>query len=204
MKFIVLALLASVIANATKPTVPDRDPLERKTILSQRYSPSATDAANKANFMSNLKRDCSNFGYSRRDMDLRSEIILKTYPQNFVQKTLVQEALELCPRSVTLIFTHFQIPQDVLKNVTRTYVRKYKGDQYWPYSYINEMRIFFDTLAQNCTTQDIAAFEDLFCRYSQQIGEEVDWKEIYLKNFREKCTKFDRSGLNCIPRPTEN
>lgn len=188
-------------AKATKPTAPDVDPKERKAILSLSYSPSSSETANKLNFLKNLERDCNGFGYSYRDLDLSSEAIIKSYPQEYVQKMLIQEALHLCPRSVELIFTKFSIPLEVRKEIARTYITKYQGDQNWPYKFFTDMQILFNTLATACTSKDIEAFNFIFCRYSQQIGNNVEWKEIHLKSFQDKCKKFERISLSCTLKP---
>jgi len=200
-KFLWIALLMTLAANATKPTIPDVDSKVRESILSLRYAPSASETANKRNFLKNLQRDCNGFAYSGKDLDLSSEAIIESYPLEYVQKILVQEALHLCPRSVVLIFTKFSIPLKIRKDIARTYVTKYQGDQYWPYTSLSEMQILFHILGTACTSKDIAAFDFLFCRYSQQIGTEAGWRDVYLKSFHDKCKKFVQSSLSCKPKP---
>jgi|GEM_PF-1639981 len=201
LKLLLIVLLMANAASATKPTTEDVGPNERKAILSLRYSSSAPEAANKSNFLKNLERDCNGFAYSNRDFDLSSEAITESYPREYVQKILIQEALHLCPRSVALIFTKSSIPLEIRKDIARTYVTRYQGSQNWPHGYLAEMQTLFDTLANTCTSKDIAAFESLFCRYTRQTGNDAGWREVYLNNFQDKCKTFARSSLSCRLNP---
>lgn len=180
---------------ATKPIPSDRSPTERDILEKLRFQKGDKKNQILKKLSDNLSRDCHQRAYSKKDFDLTVESITDTFPIEITKEYFTSEFLTICPPNFVTLLKKPWI-ESVRKKIARNYSLYFKGDQYWPYSHLNELTLIFDILGSDCTRDDVNAFISLFCRYNQQEGP-GGWQKIYVERFEKTCPKFQSQRISC-------